>query len=291
MNYKLLGFFDNNKSGQGILGKMDDLKSYALKNEIDEIYCCLPYVRYTKVKELLDFAEANIIKVKLLADFRGFSQKGFKLERYDHIPVLNITAIPLDETKNRILKRSFDIAFSLGVLAVISPFLLLVAMIIKFTSKGPIFFVQERIGKDGVPFNIYKFRSMRIDAERFGPALSSTNDPRITCWGRFMRKTRIDELPQFFNVLKGDMAIVGPRPERQHWINQIIETSPHYKRLLRVKPGITSLGQVKFGYAENVGEMLKRLRFDLLYIDNASLALDIRVMVMTAMVILQGKGK
>ncbi|AHM61792.1 exopolysaccharide biosynthesis polyprenyl glycosylphosphotransferase [Flammeovirgaceae bacterium 311] len=289
--YKLLGFFDNNRSGQSILGKMDDLKNYALQNEIDEIYCCLPYVRYTKVKELLDFADANIIKVKLIADFRGFSQKGFKLERYDNIPVLNITAIPLDEVKNRVLKRAFDVAFSLGVLAVISPFLLMVALIIKLTSRGPIFFVQERIGKDGQPFNIYKFRSMRIDAEKFGPALSSTNDPRITCWGRFMRKTRIDELPQFFNVLKGDMAIVGPRPERQYWINQIIETSPHYKRLLRVKPGITSLGQVKFGYAENVGEMLKRLRYDLLYIDNASLALDIRVMILTAMVMIQGKGK
>lgn len=289
--YRLLGFFDNNKTGQGILGRMDDLKEYALRHDIDEIYCCLPYVRYTKVKELLDFADSNIIKVKLIADFRGFSQKGFKLERYDNIPVLDISAIPLDDTKNRILKRSFDIFFSLGVITFISPILLLVSLIVKCTSRGPVFFVQERIGKDGVPFNIYKFRSMRIDAEKLGPALSSGNDPRITKCGKFMRKTRIDELPQFFNVLRGDMAIVGPRPERQFWINQIIETSPHYKRLLRVKPGITSLGQVKYGYAENVGEMLKRLRFDLLYIDNASLSLDLRVMMMTALVMIQGKGK
>jgi exopolysaccharide biosynthesis polyprenyl glycosylphosphotransferase len=289
--YRLMGFFDNNKKGPEVLGKMDDLKEYALSHDVDEIYCCLPYVRYTKVKELLDFADANIIKVKLIADFRGFSQKGFKLERYENIPVLNITAIPLDELKNKVLKRSFDISFSLSVLTVISPLLLLIALLVKVTSKGPVFFVQERIGKDGQPFNIYKFRSMRIDAEKFGPALSSDNDPRITKLGRFMRKTRIDELPQFFNVLKGDMAVVGPRPERQYWINQIIQTSPKYKRLLRVKPGITSLGQVKYGYAENVGEMLKRLRYDLLYINNASLALDFRVMVLTAMVMIQGKGK
>lgn len=289
--YRLLGFFDNNKTGEGILGKMDDLKSYALENNIDEIYCCLPYVRYTKVKELLDFAEANIIKVKVLADFRGFSQKGFKLERYQNIPVLNITAIPLDEIKNRVFKRFFDIAFSLSVLTVLTPFLLAVALLIKLTSRGPVFYVQERVGKEGHPFNIYKFRSMRIDAEKMGPALSSDNDPRITKLGKFMRKMRIDELPQFINVLKGDMAVVGPRPERQYWINQIIQSSPKYKRLLRVKPGITSLGQVKYGYAENVGEMLKRLRYDLLYIHNASIMLDIRVMLLTAMVMIQGKGK
>ena len=289
--YRLLGFFDNNKTGDGILGKMDDLKSYALENGVDEIYCCLPYVRYTKVKELLDFAEANIIKVKVLADFRGFSQKGFKLERYQNIPVLNITAIPLDEIKNRVFKRAFDIAFSLSVLTVISPFLLVVALLIKLTSRGPVFYVQERVGKEGRPFNIYKFRSMRINAEKMGPALSSENDPRITKLGKFMRKMRIDELPQFINVLKGDMAVVGPRPERQFWINQIIQSSPKYKRLLRVKPGITSLGQVKYGYAENVGEMLKRLRYDLLYIHNASIMLDIRVMLLTAMVMIQGKGK
>lgn len=289
--YRMLGFFDNNKSGDAIIGKMDDLKEYALTNNIDEIYCCLPYVRYTKVKELLDFAEANIIKVKLIADFRGFSQKGFKLERYDNIPVLNVTNIPLDEIKNQIFKRVFDVTFSFTVLTLISPLLCLLALAVKLTSKGPVFFNQERIGRDGVPFRIYKFRSMRTDAEHAGPALSCTGDTRITRLGKFMRKTRLDELPQFYNVLRGDMAVVGPRPERQYWINQIIETSPHYKRLLRVKPGITSLGQVKFGYAENVGQMLQRLRYDLLYIDNASMWLDVRVMLLTARVMIQGKGK
>ena len=289
--YKLVGFFDNRKKGPEIIGKLDDLKAFALENEVEEIYCCLPYVKYTKVKELLAFADANILKVKLIADFRGFSPKGVELEKYDHIPVLNISAIPLDDIKNLIFKRTFDVVFSSLVLVMISPLLLLIATITKLTSKGPVLFSQERVGKGGVPFKIYKFRSMRIDAEKMGPSLSSDFDPRITKWGRIMRKTRLDELPQFFNVLIGDMAIVGPRPERTFFINQIILTSPHYKRLLRVKPGITSLGQVKYGYAENVGQMLQRLRFDLLYIDNSSMWLDFKVMYLTAMVMVQGKGK
>lgn len=289
--YKLVGIFDNRKKGPEIKGKLNDLKEFSKENQVDEIYCCLPYVRYTKVKELLDFADANIIKVKLIADFRGFSLKGVELERYDHIPVLNISAIPLDDIKNLIFKRTFDVLFSSVVLVLISPILLMIAIITKLTSKGPVLFSQERIGRNGMPFNIYKFRSMRVDAERMGPSLSSDYDPRITKWGRFMRKTRLDELPQFFNVLIGDMAVVGPRPEREFFIDQIILTSPHYKRLLRVKPGITSLGQVKYGYAENVGQMIQRLRFDLLYIDNSSFLLDLKVMYLTAMVMVQGKGK
>ena len=289
--YNLSGVFDNRKTGRGILGKMDDLKEFVQHNQVDEIYCCLPYVRYTKVKELLDFADANIIKVKLIADFRGFSLKGVELERYDHIPVLNISAIPLDDFKNQIFKRTFDVVFSSAVLVAISPILLMIAAITKLTSKGPIFFSQERVGRNGTPFKIFKFRSMRVDAEKMGPSLSSDFDPRITPWGRIMRKTRLDELPQFVNVLIGDMSVVGPRPEREFFINQIIQTSPHYKRLLRIKPGITSLGQVKYGYASDVREMLQRLRFDLLYIDNSSMWLDLRVMFLTALVMVQGRGK
>lgn len=289
--YSLSGVFDNRKTGSGILGKMDDLKEFVQNNQVDEIYCCLPYVRYTKVKELLDFADANIIKVKLIADFRGFSLKGVELERYDHIPVLNISAIPLDDFKNQIFKRTFDVVFSSAVLVAISPILLTIAIITRLTSKGPVFFSQERVGRNGSPFKIFKFRSMRVDAEKMGPSLSSDFDPRITTWGRFMRKTRLDELPQFVNVLIGDMSVVGPRPEREFFINQIIQTSPHYKRLLRIKPGITSLGQVKYGYASDVKEMLQRLRFDLLYIDNSSMWLDLRVMFLTALVMVQGRGK
>ena len=138
---------------------------------------------------------------------------------------------------------------------------------VKLSSAGPVFYVQERIGRAGVPFRIYKFRSMVVDAEVAGPSLSSDHDPRITPWGRFMRKVRLDELPQFWNVLRGDMSLVGPRPERQFFIDQIVRLAPHYRHLHRVRPGITSLGLVKYGYAETVPQMVERLKFDILYIE------------------------
>jgi lipopolysaccharide/colanic/teichoic acid biosynthesis glycosyltransferase len=159
------------------------------------------------------------------------------------------------------------------------------------SSQGPIIYKQQRIGLFGRPFYIYKFRSMYTDAEKGGPALSSKDDSRITPWGRVMRKWRIDELPQFVNILKGDMSLVGPRPERKHFIDIISSTHPHYKYLHKVKPGLTSWGMVQFGYAENVSEMMERMKYDLLYIENCSLALDLKIMLYTLMVIFQGRGK
>jgi len=165
------------------------------------------------------------------------------------------------------------------------------AVMVKLSSPGPVFYRQERIGKNGHPFGIIKFRSMFVDAEKSGPALSSDHDPRITPWGRFMRKVRLDELPQFWNVLRGDMSIVGPRPERQFFIDQIVKIAPHYRHLHRVRPGLTSLGQVKYGYAETVAQMVERLKFDILYIENMSLAMDFRVLLYTLKIIMEGRGK
>jgi Sugar transferases involved in lipopolysaccharide synthesis len=189
------------------------------------------------------------------------------------------------------IKRVFDILFSSVALIAGLPVLLILAAVTKFTSRGPVFYKQERIGKDEKPFYIYKFRSMRVDAEKNGPQLASDDDPRITKWGKFMRKTHLDELPQFWNVLKGDMAIVGPRPERRHFIEEIKQRRPEYTQLFRLKPGITSIGQVYYGYAENVNQMCERVNYDMQYLSKMSLKTDLNIILETVRAMVQGKGK
>lgn len=189
------------------------------------------------------------------------------------------------------LKRLMDVFVSVFILIFLSPVYLICAIGVKLTSKGKIFYKQERIGLYGKPFTIYKFRSMCENAEKEGPLLSRQNDFRITSFGRVMRKWRLDELPQFVNVLWGEMSLVGPRPERRFFIDRIVAQSPDYIHVQRAKPGITSWGMVKFGYAQNVDEMIARMKYDLLYIENMSLMLDLKIMLYTIRTILQGKGK
>lgn len=189
-------------------------------------------------------------------------------------------------------KRIFDVSFSIIVIITILSWLApLVGLIIFFESGERMFFYQERVGKNGKLFKIYKFKSMRGNSPINDPLLSKDEAVRITKFGRFIRKYRIDEFPQFINVLKGEMSIVGPRPERQVFLDEIMNHIPKYKEIQKLKPGITSLGQVKYGYADDIQQMLKRARYDLIYLDNLSLRTDFRVILSTIKVVFEGKGR
>lgn len=256
----------------------------------EEVFICYKELDSSFVKEIVDECSEHFIQVKLVSDL--FLENAYaSLVNYNGIPVLSLSPEP-DNLKIKLLKRGFDLVFSIIVMIIGLPVFVLLVIVTRLTSKGPVFYKQQRIGLNEKPFYIYKFRSMYVDAEKFGPQLSAgDNDPRITPWGRIMRKTRLDELPQFWNVFKGDMSVVGPRPERQHFIEQIIERSPDYRKLLRVKPGITSMGQVYYGYAENVDQMCHRMRYDLQYLRKVNLNSDINIILQTVMVMIQAKGK
>lgn len=272
------------------LGHYRDLESVLESRKIEQVILAIEATDHQHLEEILNLTEGKNLIISILPDIYQILLGLVRVQHVFGTPLIEIRQ-DLMPVWQMVIKRGMDIGVSLVVLILGAPFLISVALITKLTSRGPVLFFQERIGKNGLPFRIIKFRSMYVDAEKAGPALSSTHDPRITPWGRFMRKTRIDEFPQFFNVLTGDMSLVGPRPERQFYIDQIMKVAPHYKHLNRVRPGITSLGQVKYGYAENVEQMVRRLRFDIIYIENMSLGMDFRILIYTILTVLGAKGK
>lgn len=292
----LVGFINvNNGSGHKLkeflphLGELKDIKQVIEENKIEEVLIAIEYSEHDKIEVILDaLIDSNVLIKAIPGMYEIFTGK------------VNMSAIlgtPLVEISHQLIppwqeniKHFIDITASFFALVVSSPLCLFLTIGVRLSSKGPIFYKQERVGKNGKPFTIYKFRSMYVDSEKDGPELSSKKDSRVTPFGKFMRKSRFDEIPNFINVLKGDMSLVGPRPERKYFIDQIVKRAPQYMQLLKVRPGITSWGQVKYGYAENIDQMIRRMKYDLIYLDNMTLYVDFKIMIYTLQTIIQRKG-
>jgi exopolysaccharide biosynthesis polyprenyl glycosylphosphotransferase len=271
------------------IGDINDIHRIAHNDNIDDVMVLLEEKDNILYKIIVN--ELNSADVNLLVNTELYSSIKRKVEitQLFQSPLIKVSRTLLTPWQASV-KKATDIVLAVMGIIVSFPIGFVLALAIKLSSRGPVFYYHERIGQYGKPFRILKFRSMYYNAESEGPQLSSKDDPRITPVGRFMRRLRLDEIPNLVNVLKGDMSFVGPRPERRFYIDQIIKVAPEYNKLLQLKPGVTSLGQVKFGYAGNVDEMIRRMKYDLFYVENISLSIDFEILVRTIMTILKGKG-
>ncbi len=282
-SYQLEKFIPN-------LGHFSNLRHLITAMNIEEVIIATERSEHNTIEQIISEIEDTDVLIKVIPDMQDFVLGSVKTTSIYQTPLIQVSFDFMPPWQLN-LKRFLDVVLSALAIVVLSPVYLFCIIGVKMSSKGPVFYSQERIGISGRIFRIPKFRSMIVGAEDGTPMLSSKNDNRVTSFGKMMRKTRLDEIPQFLSVLKGDMSLVGPRPERQYFIDQITQRAPHYRLLLKVKPGITSWGQVKYGYAENVDQMIERLKYDILYLENMSLAMDIKIMAYTLLTVLKGSGQ
>jgi Undecaprenyl-phosphate glucose phosphotransferase len=287
LGYRVVGFVDDRAGGDHLgyrgvplLGTLAEAPDIAAREQIDHLYIALPMEEHVKMLDLVEGASRECIDVKVVPDLLQFIALRARLEDLDGLPVINVNDVPL-QGLNAVIKRALDIVISVAALAVMVLPGLLIAWLIKRSSPGPVFYSQERMGLDGRSFKVYKFRTMPLDAEDdTGPVWADEEDPRATRVGHWLRKLDLDEWPQFVNVLKGEMSIVGPRPERPYFVEQFKHRIPQYMLRHKVKAGITGWAQVN-GWRGNTS-LEKRIEYDLYYIENWSVSLDLKIIWLTA---------